>query len=236
MRQPDLAIRDWTRVAEDLDSSGGAVLDGILTPEECRSFRDLYEDGPERFRKSVDMERYRFGQGEYRYLAKPHPPMIDVLRESLYMHLVPVARRWWTQLRREAPWPDTLDEWTRRCHDAGQSSSSVIILKYREGDWNALHRDLFGDAIFPLQMVINLSDAGQDYSGGEFMLVEQRPRAQSRGTVFPMKQGSGCIFTTRDRPIRSARGWSTAPIRHGVSTVTTGERYTLGLLLHEASK
>ena len=149
-------------------------------------------------------------------------------------HLLPIARDWAARLGRPAPWPDTLAEWVAQCHRAGQDRSSQILLRYRAGDWNALHRDLFGDLVFPLQVVIGLDEHGRDYTGGEFLLVEQRPRAQSRGTVTVLPPGHGLIFTTRDRPVAGSRGWSAAPVRHGVSTVRTGLRHALGLVFHDA--
>lgn len=230
-----LTDEEWRRVSGDLDNLGGAVIDNVLTPAECAAYRTLFDQKPESFRKIVEMERYRFGSGEYRYLARPYPADLDALRDTLYDRLRPVAVRWWHQLGREAPWPQTLAQWTHQCADVGQEASSVIVLRYQAGDWNALHRDVFGEALFPLQMVINLSDPEHDFDGGEFMLLEQRPRAQSRGTVFRLAQGSGCIFTTRERPVRSSRGWSAAPTKHGVSTITHGVRYTLGIVLHEAT-
>lgn len=232
MLQPE---HDWARVSDDLDKHGGATLKGVLDPEQCARYQDLFDHQPERFRKTVDMERYRFGSGEYRYLARPYPSELEQCREELYQRLRPVAIRWWGLLGRQAPWPNTLTEWTQQCAAAGQQESSTIVLRYQAGDWNALHRDLFGDAVFPLQMVVNLSRPGRDYQGGDFMLVEQRPRAQSRGTVFPLAEGDACIFTTRERPVESKRGWSAAPVRHGVSTVTQGERYALGIVLHEGT-
>jgi hypothetical protein len=148
--------------------------------------------------------------------------------------LVEIARDWWTALGREPIWPDTLDEWLEQCHTAGQTRSTAILLKYGAGDWNALHRDLYGDLFFPLQVVLNLNEPGVDHTGGEFLLVEQRPRAQSRGSSFLIPQGHGYLFTTSERPVESARGWSAAPMRHGVSIIRSGERYTLGLVFHDA--
>jgi hypothetical protein len=146
-----------------------------------------------------------------------------------------MAREWAERLGRPAPWPDTLDEWLAMCHSAGQRKSTPILLRYRAGDWNALHRDLYGDLYFPMQVVIGLDRPGEDYAGGEFLLVEQRPRAQSRGTVTLLPQGHGLVFTTSDRPVRSARGWSASPVRHGVSTVRSGLRHALGIVLHDAA-
>src|SRR5258708_7330372 len=147
----------------------------------------------------------------------------------------PIARGWHGKLGRAAPWPEALDEWLERCHAAGQVKSTPILLKYGENGWNALHRDLYGDLVFPLQVVINLSHQGVDHTGGEFLLLEQRPRAQSRGTATLIPQGRGLVFTTRDRPVRSQRGWSAAPVRHGVSVIRTGQRFTLGLVFHDAA-
>lgn len=153
----------------------------------------------------------------------------------MYPRLLTIARDWWAKLGRDSAWPDTLDEWLQRCHAAGQTKPTALLLRYRAGDWNALHRDLYGDLVFPLQVVINLSDPATDYTGGEFLLVEQRYRAQSRGTATQLPQGHGYAFTTRDRPVPSARGWSAAPVRHGISVVHSGERYALGLIFHDAA-
>ena len=149
--------------------------------------------------------------------------------------LLPIARDWWNKLGRPASWPDALDEWLEMCHAAGQTKSTPILLKYREKDWNALHRDLYGDLVFPLQVVINLSNPGVDHTGGEFLLLEQRPRAQSRGTATLIPHGHGLVFTTRDRPVESKRGWSAAPVRHGVSAIRSGQRFTLALVFHDAA-
>jgi hypothetical protein len=181
------------------------------------------------------MARHRFGSGRYRYFDSPLPEVVAALRAAFYPHLLPVARSWAERLGRPAPWPDTLDEWLAMCHAAGQVRPTPILLRYGEGDWNALHRDLYGDLVFPLQVVIGLDEPGVDHTGGEFLTVEQRPRAQSRGYAATLRQGCGIVFTTRDRPVRSARGWSAAPVRHGVSTVRSGVRHTLGLVLHDAA-
>ena len=191
-------------------------------------------DRDEAFRSTVTMERHQFGAGEYRYLAAPLPEPVDQLRHALYPHLLPVAQEWYTKLGRPTPWPETLDEWLDECHRAGQTKPTPLILKYGRGDWNALHRDLYGDLVFPLQVVINLTEPGEGYTGGEFLLVEQRPRAQSRGTSTTLPYLQGLVFTTRDRPLRTQRGWSAAPVRHGVSVVRSGQRYTLGVLFHDA--
>jgi uncharacterized protein len=229
-----VAAADWDSVARELDEYGCAPLPPLLTPAECARIAGLY-DHPEHFRATIDMARHRFGAGEYRYFAAPFPEPVDALRHALYPRLLPVARDWHTRLGRPAEWPDTLDEWLDICHAAGQTRPTPILLRYETGGWNALHRDLYGDKVFPLQVVVNLSDPGTDHTGGEFLLVEQRPRAQSRGTAMLIPQGHGLVFTTRDRPVASARGWSAAPVRHGVSAIRSGRRYTLGLVFHDAT-
>ena len=226
---------DWQSIAEELDEFGGSLLPRMLTDRECADIRDLYPDRTGVFRSTIDLARYRFGEGEYRYFDTPYPEPVERLKQWLYPHLVPIARDWWERLRRPAPWPDSLDEWLDRCHQAGQTRSTALLLKYGPGGWNALHRDLYGDLMFPLQVVISLSQPGADHTGGEFLLVEQRPRAQSRGTATLLPHGHGFVFTTRDRPVQSARGWSAAPVRHGVSAIRSGQRYTLGLVFHDAA-
>lgn len=218
----------------ELDDVGCALLPRLLSAEECAAIAALYDD-TERFRSTIDMARYRFGSGQYRYFDRPLPGTVARLREKWYPRLLPIAREWWTRLGRSPEWPDTLGEWLEICHAAGQLRPTPILLRYGPGDWNALHRDLYGDLVFPLQIVINLSAPGEDHTGGEFVVVEQRPRAQSRATTVLIPQGHGLVFTTRDRPIRSARGWSAAPMRHGVSTVRSGRRFSLGLVFHDAT-
>ncbi|WP_102144652.1 2OG-Fe(II) oxygenase [Mycobacterium hubeiense] len=225
---------DWDAIRAEVDDFGGALLPRLLKKSEASSIRALYPDD-HLFRSTIDMARYRFGAGQYRYFERPYPQPIEALKHALYPRLLPIARDWWTKLGRTAPWPDTLDDWLDMCHAAGQTKSTAILLKYGAGDWNALHRDLYGDLVFPLQVVINLSEPDTDYTGGEFLLVEQRPRAQSRGTAVQLPHGHGFVFTTRERPVRSSRGWSAAPVRHGVSAVRSGERFTLGLVFHDAA-
>jgi hypothetical protein len=229
-----LADADWPSITAELDAYGCAATPRLLTPEQCRDIAALY-DRPELFRTTVDMARHRFGSGQYRYFTHDLPDAITELRHALWPHLLPIAREWAARLGRPAPWPDDLDDWLAKCHAAGQPRSAQILLRYEPGDWNALHRDVFGDMLFPLQAVIGLDTQAVDYTGGEFLLVEQRPRAQSRGTATPLPQGQALIFTTRDRPVRSARGWSASPVRHGVSTVRSGRRHALGLVFHDAA-
>jgi uncharacterized protein len=225
---------DWAQITAETSESGCALTPQLLTPAECAAIAGLY-DRDELFRSTVDMARYRFGEGEYKYFAPPFPEPVERLKQALYPRLLPIARDWHAKLGRPAPWPDTLDEWLAMCHAAGQTKSTPILLRYGPGGWNALHRDLYGDLVFPLQVVINLSQPGADHTGGEFLLLEQRPRAQSRGTATLIPQGHGLVFTTRDRPVRSSRGWSAGPVRHGVSAVRSGRRFTLGLVFHDAA-
>ncbi|MFE0019572.1 2OG-Fe(II) oxygenase [Amycolatopsis sp. NPDC059021] len=225
---------DWGRLAGELDEYGCALTPRLLTPAECADIAGLYERA-ELFRTTVDMARHRFGSGEYRYFTHELPEPVAALRAALYPRLLPIARDWAERLGRPAPWPDGLEEWVADCHRAGQDRSAQILLRYTEGDWNALHRDVFGDMLFPLQVVIGLDEYGTDYTGGEFLLVEQRPRAQSRGTTTALQQGHGLIFTTRDRPVATKRGWSAGVMRHGVSVVRSGRRHALGLVFHDAA-
>ena len=229
-----VAANDRSAITRELNEFGGALLPQLLTAEEATRVRDLYDEN-HLFRSTVNMGRHRLGKGEYRYFHAPYPDPIEPLKQALYPRLLTIARDWWTKLGREPIWPKTLDAWLEMCHQAGQTKSTAILLKYREKDWNALHRDLYGDLVFPLQVVINLSRPGDDHTGGEFLLLEQRARAQSRGTAFTIPQGHGYVFTTRDRPVRSARGWSAAPVRHGVSAIRSGERFTLALVFHDAT-
>lgn len=225
---------DWPAVISEVDDLGCALLPQLLTQGECAELAAMYDE-PDRFRSTIDMRRYRFGEGQYRYFAAPFPEPIERLRQALYPRLLPIAQDWYQRLGRDAEWPETLDEWLSLCHQAGQTRPTPILLRYGEGDWNALHRDLYGDKVFPLQVVINLNQPGVDHTGGEFLLLEQRPRAQSRGTSTLLPQGHGLVFTTRDRPVRSKRGWSASPVRHGVSVIRSGRRHTLGLVFHDAT-
>ena len=229
-----VSATDWDSVRADLDAYGCGLTGPLLTPDEAAQVAALYDDDS-RFRSTINMGRHRFGEGEYRYFAEPFPEAVTGLKRALYPRLLPVARDWWTRLGRETPWPDSLREWLAMCHAAGQAKSTPILLKYRAGDWSALHRDLYGDLVFPLQAVINLNDPGVDHTGGEFLLYEQRPRAQSRATATLIPHGHGLVFTTRDRPVESRRGWSAAPVRHGVSVIRSGQRFTLALVFHDAA-
>lgn len=225
---------DWRRIETDINEYGGALLPQLVSEDEAAELRAMYPRD-ELFRSTIDMGRHRFGQGEYRYFKAPYPAPIEDLKLALYPRLLHIARDWAAKLGRQSPWPDSLDRWLEMCHAAGQTRSTAILLRYRQGDWNALHRDLYGDLVFPLQVVLNLSRPGVDHSGGEFLLLEQRPRAQSRGTATLVPYSHGYLFTTRERPVESTRGWTAAPVRHGVSVIRSGERYTLGLVFHDAA-
>ena len=225
---------DWDAVTADVNAYGCGLIGPLLDARECAEIAALYGDDA-RFRATINMAQHRFGEGQYRYFAEPFPPAVVALKEALYPRLLPIARDWWTKLGRATPWPDTLDDWLSLCHQAGQTRPTPILLQYAAGDWNALHRDLYGDLVFPLQVVVNLSAPGVDHTGGEFVLYEQRPRAQSKATVTLIPHGHGLVFTTRDRPVESARGWAAAPVRHGVSVIRGGRRFTLGLVFHDAT-
>lgn len=224
---------DWEAITASLDATGIAPTGPILDDRACAELVELYDDDT-RFRSTIDMARHRFGEGQYRYLAYPHPDLVADLRAAFWPHLLPVARDWADRRGDEAPWPDDLSDWLAACHAHGQDRPTPLLLRYGAGDWNALHRDLYGDLVFPLQVVVGLDEPGVDYTGGEFVVVEQRPRAQSRATTAVIPMGHGLVFTTRDRPVRSSRGWSAAPMRHGVSTVMSGRRHALGLVFHDA--
>jgi hypothetical protein len=225
---------DWAAIRAELDEFGCALTGPLLSPADAEQIVGLYAED-DLFRATIDMRRHRFGEGEYRYFNRPLPDAVVALKHTLYPKLLPIARDWWAKLGRHTPWPDDLDDWLHDCQAAGQGRPTALLLKYQEGDWNALHRDLYGDLVFPLQVVVNLSRPDVDYRGGEFLLYEQRPRAQSRGSATTIPHGHGLVFTTRDRPVPSRRGWSAAPVRHGVSTVRGGTRYALGLVFHDAA-
>jgi hypothetical protein len=224
----------WPDITGSLDEIGVGPTGSVLTAAECRSLVDVYDDDA-RFRSTIDMARHRFGEGQYRYFDHPLPEIVAELRAAFWPHLLPVARAWAQRRDQPAPWPDRLEDWLDRCHAAGQTRPTPLMLRYGPGDWNALHRDLYGDLVFPLQVVIGLDRPGDAYTGGEFIVVEQRARAQSRATATTIPRGHGLVFTTRDRPVRSQRGWSNGPLRHGVSTVRSGRRHTLGLVFHDAA-
>lgn len=228
-----IASRDWGRIARALDEDGCALFEDLLTPEECRALIGSYSQ-EEAFRSRIDMARHGFGRGEYKYWAYPLPPIVAALREALYPPLAETANRWSRMLGEAARYPDRLAAYLERCEEAGQRKPTPLLLRYGEGDYNRLHRDLYGELVFPLQITVLLSEPGKDFAGGEFVLVEGRPRRQSRVLVVPLEQGDGVVFAVRQRPVRGARGYARAEFRHGVSRLRWGERHTLGILFHDA--
>jgi hypothetical protein len=237
IRRPALQARlqriDWAEVARALDERGWATTPPLLTAAECAELIGLYPD-QRRFRSRVDMARFRFGEGEYKYFANPLPPVVRDLRRHAYPHLAPIATAWEKTLGKEHRYPPELDEFLAICADHGQTRPTPLLLRYEAGGYNCLHQDLYGDVAFPLQMTCLLSEKGRDFIGGEFLLVEQRPRAQSTGSVVPLERGQIVIFATRHRPTQGTRGPYRVTLRHGVSRVTSGERYTLGVIFHDA--
>jgi hypothetical protein len=231
---PDALDRqDWAAVSVELDSQGWSRLPGMLDPAGCRDIADLY-DRPEGFRSHVVMARHGYGRGEYRYFAYPLPALVQDLRTRLYAHLAPLADRWSKRLGLPIRFPATHAEFLERCHAAGQVRPTPLVLSYGPGDYNCLHQDLYGEHVFPLQVAVLLSQPGQDFEGGEFVLTEQRPRMQSRVAVAPLRQGDAVIFWVNSRPVAGARGDYRVQMRHGVSTIRAGHRRTLGLIFHDA--
>lgn len=225
---------DWTAVASDLDLHGWAVLPGLLDPAACDATSSLY--GPsEIFRSHVVMARHGFGQGEYRYFAYPLPPLITALGTELYAPLARIANRWHARMGMALRFPDNHAAFLARCHAAGQQRPTPLLLKYGPGDYNCLHQDLYGDHIFPLQVAVLLSDPASDFTGGEFVLTEQRPRMQSRVEVVPLGKGDAVVFAVNTRPHRGTRGDYRVTMRHGVSRLRSGQRHTLGIIFHDAT-
>lgn len=228
-----LAHLDWPTIERSLWDRGYAKTSPILTPEECSKLVSLYRQD-EKFRSRTNMARHQFGVGEYKYFADPLPPLVQQLRKQTYLHLAPIANRWMEALRQPDRYPSTLDEFLSFCAEQGQTRPTPLLLTYEAGGYNCLHQDLYGAVAFPLQLTFFLSRREVDYTGGEFLLVEQRPRAQSRGEAIATEQGETIIFTTRYRPALGKRGYHRVTMRHGVSTVTAGSRYTLGVIFHNA--
>ena len=224
---------DWTKAAAELDDAGCAVIGPLLTSEECAALAASYdrEDG---FRSRVVMARHGFGRGEYRYFAYPLPDVVEQVRATLYPHLAAIANGWAARLGGAAPFPADLAAYPARCHAAGQVRPTPLLLRYGPGDYNCLHQDLYGELHFPLQATILLSQPGADFTGGEFVLTEQRPRMQSRAEVVPLALGEAVIFAVNQRPVRGSRGDYRVTMRHGVSRLRTGQRHTLGLIFHDA--
>ncbi len=224
---------DWQTIEESLWARGYAVTPQVLTPQECAPLIRLYAKTP-RFRKRVNMAQHRFGVGEYQYFADPLPRLVTRLRAQTYPPLARIANRWMATLKQPETFPPTLARFLGLCQEHGQVKPTPLLLYYEQGGYNCLHQDLYGPIAFPLQMTFCLSRPQTDYTGGEFLLVEQRPRAQSRGIALTLQQGQGIIFATRYRPVRGARGYYRMTVRHGLSTVTSGQRYTLGIIFHNA--
>ena len=224
---------DWDRIAAELDSQGHALIPRLLAMEDCRRLADSYDDDG-RFRSRVVMARHGFGSGEYKYFAYPLPDLIAALRTELYACLVPIANRWNAAMGIDVAYPDTHAGFIERCHAAGQRRPTPLLLQYGAGDYNCLHQDLYGEHVFPLQVAILLSEPQRDFTGGEFVLTEQRPRMQSRADVVPLRQGDAVVFAVQQRPVQGTRGVYRVNLRHGVSRVRSGHRHTLGLIFHDA--
>lgn len=229
-----LANSDWTGIFHSLDLRGLAILPSLIEPTHCARIAGWYDEAA-RFRSRVIMSRHGFGRGEYQYLAYPLPEPIAELRAALYARLAPLANRWNGQLGLEPQFPATHAEFLARCHAAGQNRPTPLLLRYGVDDFNCLHQDLYGEHVFPLQMAVLLSRPEEDFTGGEFVLTEQRPRQQSRVEVVPMKQGDAVIFAVNERPVSGARGFYRVKMRHGVSRLRSGQRHTLGIILHDAA-
>jgi hypothetical protein len=228
-----LARPDWPSVWRDLEQHGAARIERLLTPGECRSLIGLYTEAG-RFRSRIDMARHGFGRGEYQYFAYPLPALIEQLRSALYPRLAPLANSWNERLGTEARYPATHAEYLARCHAAGQRRPTPLLLRYGPDDYNCLHQDLYGEHVFPLQLTALLSQPGTDFTGGEFLVTEQRPRRQSRAEVIALGPGDAVIFAVHQRPVAGTRGVYRVNLRHGVSRVRGGERYTLGVIFHDA--
>jgi hypothetical protein len=224
---------DWPRIASDLDAYGCAVMGGVLTPDLCRALSAMYgEDEP--FRSRIVMARHGYGRGEYKYFAYPLPEAVAALRSTLYPQLSGVANRWNETLGIDVQYPADHAKFLEQCHQAGQTRPTPLLLQYVEGDYNCLHQDLYGDLAFPLQVAFLLSVPGEDFTGGEFVLTEQRPRMQSRAEVVGLSQGDGVIFAVHHRPVQGTRGAYRVNLRHGVSRLRSGRRHTLGVIFHDA--
>lgn len=231
LTQPDV---DWSEVAASLDAKGFAVMPELLPAETCAAVAGLYPDD-ERFRNRIVMARHGFGKGEYKYFAYPLPDIIETLRSKLYPDLARIANRWNMEMGIGVQYPKAHAEFLKRCHDAGQTRPTPLLLQYVAGDYNCLHQDLYGEHVFPLQVAVLLSEPGRDFSGGEFVLTEQRPRMQSRAAVVPLRQGDGVVFAVHHRPVRGTRGTYRVNLRHGVSEILNGRRHTVGVIFHDAT-
>ena len=225
---------DWQGIATDLDQQGNAVIEQLLSPQECRAIAGLYPND-DIFRSRVVMGRHGFGRGEYKYFSYPLPDLLGKLRTVVYPHLVPVANRWNEAMRIDVRYPEQHACFLASCHKAGQVRPTPLLLQYGVDDYNCLHQDLYGEHVFPLQLAILLSDPGSDFTGGEFIMTEQRPRMQSRPMVVPLRQGDGVIFAVHNRPVKGTRGMYRVNLRHGVSRIRSGHRQTVGIIFHDAA-
>jgi len=228
-----IAALDWARITSDLDAFGAAVTGPLLAPEECAGLAARYESEAG-FRSRVVMARHGFGRGEYKYFAAL-PPLVAALREGLYPRLAPTANAWNAAMGLPRRFPPDLAAFTAECHAAGQAKPTPLLLRYGPGDYNCLHQDLYGEMVFPLQVAVLLSEPGRDFAGGEFVLTEQRPRMQSRAEVVPLRQGEAVVFAVHHRPVQGSRGTYRVNLRHGVSRIRSGERFTLGVIFHDAA-
>jgi len=228
-----VAAYDREKIGAELDTFGTAILPKLLSENDCHNFATKWHDSAT-FRTTISMARHGFGRGEYKYYANPLPALIGSLRASLYPQLAPIANAWSRRMGSDTRYPPTHDAFLERCHAAGQSRPTPLLLQYVEGDYNCLHQDLYGDIAFPLQVAILLSKPGEDFMGGEFVLTEQRPRMQSRAEVVPLQQGDAVIFAVNDRPVQGTRGDYRVKMRHGVSRIRSGMRHTLGIIFHDA--
>lgn len=229
-----LPVFDWTGIADELDTHGCAMFDALLSPQECRALAGLYAQDA-LFRSRVVMGRHGFGRGEYKYFSYPLPDVVASLRLAIYPRLAPIANRWNAAMGSDVRYPGTHAEFIQRCHAAGQCRPTPLLLQYGADDYNCLHQDLYGEHVFPLQVAILLSEPGRDFSGGEFVLTEQRPRMQSRVNVVPLRQGDAVVFAVHQRPVQGTRGSYRVNLRHGVSRVRSGHRHTLGIIFHDAT-
>jgi hypothetical protein len=228
-----LDAADWPAIEAALDADGAAVVPDLLSPDEAAALAGLYDE-PRHFRSRIVMAHHGFGRGEYQYFAYPLPPLLQKLREAAYERLAPIANRWSAALRDDASYPPRHAAFIERCHAAGQQRPTPLLLRYGEGDYNCLHQDLYGDHVFPLQVVMLLSQPGRDFDGGEFVMTEQRPRMQSRPMVLPLQQGDAAVIAVQHRPVQGTRGVYRVTLRHGVSRVRSGRRFTAGLVFHDA--
>lgn len=225
---------DWQRLSDELGGQGHAIIPNLLQPKQCSALADLYAS-TELFRSRVVMSRHGFGRGEYQYFKYPLPDPVASLRRSLYPHLAPIANRWNDLLRVDVRYPGDHEEFIARCHEAGQRRPTPLLLQYQADDYNCLHQDLYGEHVFPLQVAVLLSQPGRDFTGGEFVLTEQRPRMQSRAEVVPLEEGDAVVFAVHHRPVQGTRGIYRVNMRHGVSRLRSGHRHTLGVIFHDAT-